>query len=98
MSDRVSHYRAFLDSTDPNRIADHTYDTRICTYVVIFYRDSKIINQASRWRELNINRKIIVLKMYLPWGILIFYYKKLFYSVGKILHGNYFFKIFNLTI
>jgi len=34
----MRHYGAFVNSTDPSRIADHTYDTRICTYVVILYR------------------------------------------------------------
>ena len=38
------HYGAFGDSTDPNRIAGHMYDTRICTYVLILYGDSKNIN------------------------------------------------------
>ena len=32
------HYGAFVNSTDPSRIAEHTYDTRISTYVVILYR------------------------------------------------------------
>ena len=32
-----THYGAFVVFFMPNRIADHTYDTRICTYVVILY-------------------------------------------------------------